>query len=72
MRAALWLPMAGVSENTSQIWIGKNRSIKIKIPQAPIVSCFLKNNARPNKISNKPDMYIIAIVNGKKEGTNGI
>ena len=72
IKAALWLPMAGVLENTSQIWIGKNKSIKIKIPQAPIVSSFLKNNARPNKISNKPDKYIIAKVNGKNEGTKGI
>jgi len=72
IKAALWLPIAGVSENTSQIWSGKNKSIKIKIPQAPMISSFLKNNARPNKISNKPDMYIITIVNGKKEGTKGI
>ena len=64
--------MAGVSENTSQTWIGKNKSIKIKTPQAPIISTFLKNNARPNKISNNPDTYIIAIVNGKKEGINAM
>ena len=72
IKAALWLPMAGLLEITSQIWIGKNKSIKIKIPQAPKISSFLKNNAIPNKTSNKPDKYIIAIVNGKKDGTNGM
>jgi len=72
IRAASWLPIAGVSENTSQTWIGKNKSIKIKIPHAPIISSFLKNSARPNKISKKPDKYIIAKVNGKKEGTKGM
>ena len=33
--------------------MGKNSSIKIKIPQAPIFAYFLKNNAIPNKISNR-------------------
>ena len=72
IKAALWLPMAGLLEITSQIWIGKNKSIKIKIPQAPKISSFLKNNATPNKTSNKPDKYIIAIVKGKKDGTKGM
>ena len=59
IKAALWLPMAGVLENTSQIWTGKNKIIKIKIPQASKTSSFLKNNATPNKTSNKLDKNII-------------
>ena len=52
--------------------MGRKSSIKIKIPQAPIFAYFLKNNAIPNKISNRPETYIITEVKGKKEGTKAI
>lgn len=54
--AACLLPIAGVSENMSQMCIGKKSSNKINIPNAPCFAYLFMNNDKPSKISIAPEI----------------
>jgi hypothetical protein len=54
MSAALWLPTAGISLNTSMMCRGKNKTIAQKIPCVAIGLVCGKKTPTPSKISIIP------------------